>query len=70
MLSLISCRSGAFRRREIRSINNEILPQKLDTKELPENKETPESSEKTVPAFLPPLLDLVAMGVRDGVIFI
>ena len=51
LLSLSDKSTSAFRRRELRSINNQILPQKLDTKELPENKETPESSEKTVPAF-------------------
>ena len=32
MLSLISCRSGIFRRRELRSINNQIMPQILECK--------------------------------------
>ena len=37
MLSLISCRSDTFRRRELRSINNQIMPQLLDAACTQEN---------------------------------
>ena len=37
MLSLISCRSDTFRRREPRSTNNQIMPQLLDVACTQEN---------------------------------
>ena len=54
-LSLISCRSGIFRRRELRSINNQIMPQILDTtctqqnhQKKGESQECPEGREARI----------------------
>ena len=52
MLSLISCRSGIFRRRELRSINKPNYASNIWMKNWTTKREIPEGWELKTPAFL------------------